>query len=222
MNQENDIQSCRRLLTEIAEMCEDASMTGSLSGGNRRTAHRFNTLLNRLVETGDLPAGLFETVPEDSTYAEIGVEARMLSSYFKSNKDKERRGDDNDRNVLIRLAPFVGKEELALLIRDQASKGGSIDMNTLTSLAPFLGQDILGEMLRANLSKQQTQKEPAEHRVKPQSPEAQEKPNYKLEPVSVNADSIDGLFDLLKSPYLSDEERENIIEKLRISTGRKG
>src|ERR1022692_592404 len=80
MDQENDIQSCRKLLNEIADMCEHASLTGSLSSGSKRTAQRFNTVLEHLSMTGTVPQGLFTPIPEDADYGEIGVEARMLGS----------------------------------------------------------------------------------------------------------------------------------------------
>lgn len=224
MNQENDIQSCRKLLNEIAEMCENASLTGSLSGGARRTAQRYNMVLQHLIEAGSVPQGLFSSIPEDAGFGEIGAEARMLAGYLPSNKEKQKSGDEGDRNILMRLAPFVGKEELGLLIREQAGKGMPLDMNTISNLAPFLGQEILGQLIRSHL-KQQTVKpaEPAAPPTAPAAPVAPQAPvkqDYRLETVSGEGATLNEMLDLLKSPYLSDEERSTLVERLRNSTGR--
>jgi hypothetical protein len=222
MSQENDIQSCRRLLNEIAEMCENASLTGSLSGGANRTAQRYNTVLKHLIGGGSVPEGLFSPIPENAEFGEIGVEARMLAGYFPSNKEKHRsREEDGDRNILIRLAPFVGKEELGLLIREQAGKGQPLDMKTISNLAPFLGQEILGQLIRTHLNSEAPK--PADAPTpKPAAPApapAAEKPDYRLETVSTEKQSVNDLLNLLKSPYLSDEERNELVEKIRVATG---
>lgn len=225
MSDENDIQSCKRLLNEISEMCEHASLTGSLSGGSRRTAQRYNSILARLTEFAVVPTGLFSALPEEADYGEIGVESRMLASYFPSNKDKHRHRDDADRNIVVRLAPFVGKEELALLIHDQAQKGMGLDMNTLSSIAPFLGQDALGKLLRDHLSKERSSPDQATAPTPPAPPEPPRPSpqpaatgDLTLKTVEPSSDRIEDLLDLLKSPYLSDEERSDAVERLRAAT----
>ena len=220
MEQENDIQSIRRLLNEIAEMCDHATLTGSLSGGARRTAQRYNALLNRLIEHGNVPSGLFTPIPEDSTFAEIGVESRMLASYFPGKRDKNREGGENDRNILLRLAPFLRQEELGLLVREQIQKGSVLDMNMLSSIAPFLGQDILGEMVRAHLKKEESEKESTTVAAQPVATAVPAVVDYRPEPVAKAPQSVSDLLDLLKSPYLSDEERNELVEKLRGATYR--
>ena len=224
MSDENEIQSCKRLLHEMSEMCEGASLTGSLSGGAKRTALRYNAILNRLTECGDLPTGLFSPLPEEVDYSEIGVEARMLAAYFPSNKDKNKHREEGDRGILMRLAPFVGPEELALLVRDQMKKGSGMDMHTLSSLAPFLGQGLLGELLRNHLAGGAPTVEPPQPEPKPSTPEPPAsptpptKPDFRLEPVSAQTERVEDLLDLLKSPYLSDEERAGAVERLRAAT----
>ena len=100
MSQENDIESCRRLLNEIAEMCDHASLTGSLASGVKRTVQRYNMVLERLTQAGDVPSGLFSTLPESADFGEIGVEARMLASYFdRDRKNKRGRRDEGARRL---------------------------------------------------------------------------------------------------------------------------
>ena len=235
MIDENEIQSSRRLLGEIADMCEHATLTGSLEGGEPRTAQRYNALLKRLTESQLVPSGLFSSLPDNSRFGEIGVEAKMLASYLPSNKHKERGGDNSDRNIIIRLAPFVHKEELAMLIRDHASKGGGLDVNTLSSLAPFLGSDMLSELLRDHLAK--TTSEVKVTAPQPPAPPTPPTPpanpssswpsqassmslaiptNDLLESVGDQSETLEDLLALLKSPYLSDEERSNAVERLRL------
>ena len=229
MDQENDIESCKRLLNEIADLCDHASLTGSLSSGAKRTAQRYNTVLAHLVNGGSVPSGLFTEVPEDSDFGEIGVEARMLASYFKSNKFKDkgrdRDRDDHERSVLMRLAPFVRQEELGMLVREQRGKGAPLDMETLTHLAPFLGQDILSELLREHLSKPaptESPRSPAPPQPTPSpapvqvpAPTLVQTADLTLQPVSTASDSLEDLLNLLKSPYLSDEERTNLVDQVK-------
>ena len=228
MIEENEIQATRRLLSEIAEMCEHATLTGSLEGGELRTAQRYNAILQRLIATQVVPVGLFSNLPDSVRFGEIGVEAKMLASYLPSSKHKEK--DSADRNVIIRLAPFVHKEELALLIRDHARNGHGLDINTLSSLAPFLGQDMLSELLRDHHAKtvaEPSAPKPPEEPIgtaKPPMPPSSIAlavvPEYQPEPTDRKQETIEDLLALLKSPYLSEEEKSQVIERLRAATGR--
>ncbi len=217
MNQQNDIESCRRLLSEIADLCDHACLTGSLSSGTSRVALRYNTILHRLVQAGDVPEGLFEQLPDGVDYGEIGVEARMLASYFENDRKQKRRDrDGRDGNILIRLAPFVRQEELGMLIREQRGAGNQLDMDTLTQLAPFLGQDVMSELLREHLKGQADPVPP----VAPAAPVAPVTPSsYALQVVDEPKKSLNELLDILKSQYLSDEERDSIVEKIRALSG---
>jgi len=202
-------------------MCDQASLTGSLSGGSKRAAQRYNSVLSYLVRSGNVPDSLFAPIPEDAGYGEIGVEARMLAGYLPSNREKNKFQDDNEKNILIRLAPFVGRDELGLLIREQIGKGVGLDMNTLSNLAPFLGQDILGELIRGHLDNRAKAQEEAPPEPTPPAPTPRETPShfdYRLEHVSTEKDSVEDLLNLLKSPYLSDEERNSLVERLRTAT----
>ncbi len=233
MNEERELEPIKQLLTEIAEMCDHASLTGSLAGGERRTAARYNSILEQLLDSGTIPESLFTKIPEGSGFSEVGVEARMLASYLAKgkNKGKSRGEDSTDRNVLVRLAPFVDKEELGLLIREHARQGGELDMNTVSVLAPFLGSDILGSLLREHLSRTAQESPAAPKESEAPAPHSQSTvPSaqvYELavassgiHPTTGKAESIEDLLDLLKSPYLSEEDRSAAVERLRAATGR--
>ncbi len=229
MNQPNDLDACRNLLNEIAELCDHASLTGSLSSGAKRTAVRYNSILQRLEQSGDVPASLFGELPEDADFGEIGVEARMLASYFsQSRRERNKRDggrDHGDPNILIRLAPFVRQEELGMLVREQRLKGSPLDMNTLTGLAPFLGQDVLSDLLREHLMQSERPTPPVPP-VPPTSPATQpahrpepaavaNTPSMTLESVEAVSDNLDDVLNLLRSQYLTDEERDALVEKAR-------
>ncbi len=218
--QENEIESYRRLLGEIAEMCEHASLTGSLVGGAWRTAQRYNSIVKRLEQDGHVPQGLFQAVPEECDFSEIGVEARMLAAYFPKDKSKREVGN-GEKGILFRLAPFLGQDELGLLIREHVGKGQTMDLNTLSGLAPFLNQQTLGELVRAHLNEAKVPAETPESKqgstaqAEPSHPSTPEAPDHKLHAVSVDKEDVEEILSLLKSPYLSDEQRNELVEKLR-------
>jgi hypothetical protein len=232
MNVQEELESSRKLLNEIAEMCEEASLTGSLSGGNRRTALRYNALLDRLIQVDAVPAATFAPLPEDAPFAEIGVEARMLSAFIKRNKLEE--GGGHEQGILLRLAPFVDKSDLSQLIHDQIHQGLTIDLDGLTRLAPFLDKSMLGDLIRGRMRESPKPKtaeevpsaaervsEPARTATAP----ATAKPAVPAEPpissardlVTTNSreEEVGVLVDLLKIPHLTSEERSDLLERLR-------
>lgn len=227
MSQSFDLDACRRLLNEISELCEHASLTGSFASGNRRTAERYNMVLSNLEKLEIVSPGMFAPFQGDPSFDEIGVEARMLAAYCgKSNHRSRDRGDDGSTSLLMRLAPFVRQEELGQLIRDQRRNGADLDMNTIANLAPFLDQDILSELLKEQMTAGAKSGGPSA----PATPVAPDAPGAvsvslvsvsgtsefnEIVPVRADSDSLDDLLNLLKSQYLSDAERDVIVEKVR-------
>ncbi|HLK15115.1 MAG TPA: hypothetical protein VKT78_09940 [Fimbriimonadaceae bacterium] len=218
MNQELDTRACKRLLNEIADLCDHASLTGSMSTGARRVVERYNSVLRRLEESGQVPAGLFGAVPETADFGEIGVEARMLAGYLRGD-DKFRHGNgrEDGRSVIVRLAPFIGQSELKELVIQQAEKGTPLDVNTITALAPFLGQEYLSKIVRDHLLRPEHPEAPSE---KPQPPSAPPAPGDSSPvPMEPDEQGIGHLLDRLQDPTLPDRERQHIIERIRIATG---
>ena len=195
-----------KLLREIADMCEHASLTGALSGGAGRVAHRYNAILERMVASGRVPTGMFEPLPETAEYGEIGVEARMLSAAVK--EDKKESVDDH---ILLRLAPFVRGEDLTDLIRQQMRTGTRFDLDMLTHLAPFMEGETLTGLLKEHLRTPPPPPTPPAPRE-----EAPPEPAY-IAPTAPapTEDRVAVLLDRLKDPRLSSEERGELIDRVR-------
>ncbi len=224
MNQEIDIKACRRLLSEIGDLCEHASLTGSMSSGAARTAERYNTVLERLVGAGIVDAGMFSAVPATANFDEVGVEAKMLAGYLPGDKNKQRDHDHGDRSMIVRLAPFIGQSELNELVRDHAKMGG-LDINLLSSLAPFLGQEYLSGLVRENLLKSAEPSVPVSPAAPP-APQVTPAPSISggasarhPVPMEANEQGVGHLLDMLQDTSLTEAERQHVIERIRIATG---
>lgn len=224
-NASNEIAACQSLLREIAELCENASLTGSLSGGAGRVGQRYNALLGRLTAQGAVPQDLFSPIPEGAGYGEIGVEARMLAGYLKQEKKKDKRS--GDPGILVRLAPFVSREDLANLIRQHWEQGTGVDMDTITHLAPFLAQEDLGKLLSSHFQAHVASEkpEPPTPPAPPAAPaEAPTRPSGSEPTMHFNEaprnpeDRLGVLLERLKDPRLSDAERLDLIERVRALT----
>ncbi|RYG44351.1 hypothetical protein EON79_15075, partial [bacterium] len=130
----SDIQTCVNLLREIAEIANHASLTGGLGGGERRAVARYNSTLSRLVQLGAVGPNLFEPLPEDAGYGEIGIEARMLAASVGKAPEEFRDEVSQDPGILLRLAPFVDRKDLGEMVREQLRQGGILDMETVAHL----------------------------------------------------------------------------------------
>lgn len=210
-----DTEATRSLLREIADLCEHASLTGALSGGAGRVATRYNSVLARLEEAGAVPPDMFSPLAPDSAYGEIGVEARMLASFIRRDKHKEKdKGGHGDANVLIRLAPFVKGQDLAKMVRLQMEQGSAMDMDLVTKLAPFLDQEMLSEILRDHLNPPAPPAPPT-----PPVPPHAEPPEPPMEALPPRApfreERISTLIERLKDPNLSHIEQAEILDRIR-------
>jgi len=150
----------------------------------------------------------------------------MLAS-FLPDTGKARWKDRIDRNILLRLAPFIDRHDLGDLIREQMKSGITIDIDGLTGLAPFLGKDILGEMLRGHIaSARQCAEEASEPAAAPSPPRAPTPPTppgspaAESSPVEGVVDQIETLAELLKNPHLSNQEREDLVDRIRAAASR--
>jgi hypothetical protein len=230
-NSYNEIASYQSLLREIADICESASLTGVFAGGAGRVLQRYNAILEKLVSSGALPPGLFLSLPEGADFGDIGVEARMLSGYLR--KEKKNLHGNGDPSVLIRLAPFVGKEDLALLIREQREQGTPLDMDTITHLAPFLNSEDLGQLIRGHLNTPSAPPQPPAPSPAPSpAPTPSPAPNPAPQPETTMRfpeapaaprnpeDRLAVLLERLKDPRLTDQERSDLIDRVRsLTTG---
>jgi hypothetical protein len=215
-DQNQEIQSCINLLREIADICEHASLTGSFHDGTRRTILRYNSTLTKLTELDAVKDGFFEVLPESATFGDVGVEARMLVSYV-AGKDKsakhKRKGGDGDSNLLIRLAPFVDAADLGMMVREHLKQGLTLDMDNLAQLAPFLDRETLGAMVREALS---AEGKPATEEEEKTEPEVVPPPV--ASPPTVAKPTLEELLDRIRYPYLSTEERDQLLQQVREQT----
>ncbi|MBC8064032.1 MAG: hypothetical protein H7Y17_04330 [Chlorobia bacterium] len=214
--QKNEIQACVSLLREIAEICEHATLMGSLDGGATRTVLRYNATLARLLQLEVVQDGFFQPLPETAGFGEIGVESRMLASFVPGQGHRPDR--HREPSLLMRLAPFVESKDLGLMVREQLKAGINIDMEQLTQLAPFLDQEMLGELVRKSLTGEAVAPTEPIAPVEPVAPVAPVAPAKVWVEKPVEAPSLDELLERLKQPHLSTEERDQVLEQIRYRT----
>ncbi len=207
----NEIGSLRRMLREIADLAENASLTGGLSSGAPRAVQRYNAVLRQLVESGAVPKGIFEELNVETTdFGQHGVDARLLSSYLKGQENECSTPGRGEASVLVRLAPFIRGEDLAALVREHISKGAHVSSHVITALAPFLGSDQLGQLVRDHMIADATAK--AEPAAPPSPPSQPRNPEpFRQEPAG---ETMEDLLTQLRQPELSREDRERIARRI--------
>ena len=211
------------MLREIGGLAEHASLSGGLSGGEPQAAKRYNSCLRQLITLNAVPAGLFEELDEESAkYGSIGVDARLLASYLRSENESDeepgrRRKRHQDSNILLRLAPFVRGEDLAELVQKQMREGADFDEDVLASLAPFMPGELLAELVHEVITKKSKS---APSAARPPEPPAE--PEAPTEPVQFHAtpslperrETQEELIAQLRDPNISAEERHEIALRI--------
>lgn len=214
MNEQNtETETLRRVLNELTDLAEGASLTGMLNGGQGRAVARYNAIAARLVELGAVQGSLYQPLPADAGYADVGIEARLLAAHLAPVKEKHKC---EDQSILMRLAPFVDSADLAELVREQMRQGSSPDMNQLTSLAPFLDRAMLGELLRSQMKTTNAHAPHAGHPA-PEAPHNRPAPESNLPVAGDQEPKPEDLLELLKNPHLSDSERQDLVQRLTAS-----
>jgi hypothetical protein len=194
---EMELEGLCHVLAQLADMAEHASLTGALSGGEKRAVNKYNAILEKLAAAGRVPQGIYESLPENVGFSEIAVEARLLASHCQSNDD--RQGETaQSASMLIRLAPFLDAKDLGTLVKEQLRQGRGMDPELLTGLAPFLEQSDLSDLIRRSIF------------PPPQSPQSPHSP-VREEAAEIRTEDV---LDLLKNPHLSVEERDALIARL--------
>src|SRR4051812_19413242 len=118
----SQLEAARRMLRELSELAEHASLTGAMEGGAGRAAARYNSCLETLEDEDSVPHGLFSKIDERTAeFGQIAVDARLLLATLNGDNEDEddddcdRRGRHRDRDrkgksgvgALIALAPFL-------------------------------------------------------------------------------------------------------------------
>lgn len=207
-----------RLLKEIAELAQEATLTGSMEGGTVRTIQRYNATLATLQERGTVPKGLFAPLPETANYGEVGVEAKMLVGFLKGEGNDDEghhkpKGGRADISILTRLAPFVDSHDLGALIAQYSAQNMSLDPDTLAQLAPFLDRGTLGQLIQKHMI---PHLRPAEAADAPEEPPAAPAPAPAPTPVppAPQQDTVAELVAKLQSGDLSEERRQQVLARL--------
>ncbi len=196
-------QSLARMLRQLGDLAEDASLTGSLKGGAPQAARRYNHCLRQLQSDDAVPQGMFEEIEESTAdFGRLGVDARLLASFI----DTERE-ESTEPSVVVRLAPFLDQQDLADLVRQQMSSGLRFDTNSISHVAPFLPSNLLGQLVQEAMRPPTPPQAPAPPPVPvPHQPHVPPQPPMKT--------SRDALIERLSQPGLSTEERIAIAHEI--------
>lgn len=230
MHQKEDnleVSQAKRMLREIGQMAEDASLTGSIKTGAARLAEFYNRVLNQLEEEDAVAPFLFEPIPAESAdFGRIAVDAHMLEAALGSPQTRRQRAEDheegNDFNAesLCALAPFLDSQDLGLLVREKMDAGVRIPDHVLTSLAPFLDSSMLGELVRQRIDRV-SKPAPPRVPVSEPPPNPADRPDISLVKEATTlasprtrAERIQELAGQLARPEISDEDRGELLRQI--------
>jgi hypothetical protein len=79
---DDPIRKISRMLSSIAEIAEQASLTGSLEKGVDVSLQQYNASLQLLEQWGAIPVGFFPSLAADSSFDAVGVASTQLASYL--------------------------------------------------------------------------------------------------------------------------------------------
>lgn len=152
------IDVARRILAELSQMAEHASLTGGLQGGQRSAVQAYNGALETLRGQGIVPEGMFEPLQaEEASYGTLAVQARLLLAILPDEGREQRRrrdrrdSDDEGLGAVVALAPFLDSEDLAQMVRERINEAAEVSDGILTALAPFLDSGDLGQLVRRRM-----------------------------------------------------------------------
>ena len=83
----NELKALFHMIEHTAKIAEDAALTGAFSGGEKRCISQFNNVLKRLNHLNAVPDGLFEELPNDASFGQIGIACHQLASYLNEELD---------------------------------------------------------------------------------------------------------------------------------------
>lgn len=110
-----EIRRLRRLLKEIADLAQHASLTDSLKQGARSAVQRYNQVLTRLEALDVVSPGLFQPLPADASFDEVGVDSKLLAGYLEEDEEEAggSKGQQGGPNIIVgSLNGLQGLEEL--------------------------------------------------------------------------------------------------------------
>jgi hypothetical protein len=118
-----EVRRLRRLLKEIADLAQGASLTGHLPDGAPSAIRRYNAVLQHLERLGVVTPGFFEPLAETAGYDELGVESKLLAGYIKEDEADAAPSEHGPHsNVIIGmggLRELSELKDLGKMIREQ-------------------------------------------------------------------------------------------------------
>ncbi len=82
-----ELRGLFHMLEHTAKIAEDAALTGAFSGGESQCISQFNNVLKRLNDINAIPDGLFEVLPTDASFSQIGIACHQLAAYLNEEVD---------------------------------------------------------------------------------------------------------------------------------------
>src|SRR4029078_11349331 len=73
-----------RMLERTVKMAEGASLTGAMSSGKEFAVRSYNSTVQHLTNTGEVPPGLFAPLPEDANLDAVGIASAQLAEYLSA------------------------------------------------------------------------------------------------------------------------------------------
>ena len=83
----NELKALFHMLEHTAKIAEDAVLTGTFSGGEKRCVSQFNNVLKRLSDLNAVPDGLFDELHTDASFSQIGIACHQLAAYLNDELD---------------------------------------------------------------------------------------------------------------------------------------
>ncbi len=145
--EEKEVKRIFRLLRTTARLAEHASLTGALSGGEKRCIRQYNSVLNRLVGAGVVPDGLFDSLEEDAKFGEVAVACSLLAAYLKDEFDDES-DEPSMEETLNQARNRLNRVRNRLRNRVGASVDEGVDLKELGELIRQALPDFLKKELQ--------------------------------------------------------------------------
>lgn len=132
---QKELKRIHRLLRQMAETVEHASLTGSLQQGGGQAIQQYNSIVARLEQIGEIPAGFFPPLTPDIPFDGIGIAAGNLAAYIEDAIEEEnpQSNGGSDREHRVDSPSF------------SVNIGGPVTLGDLESLRS------LGDILRNNM-----------------------------------------------------------------------
>ena len=112
---QQELKGLFHMLEHTAKIAEDAALTGTFSGGEARCIIQFNNVLTRLNGLDAVPNGLFDELPEDASFSQIGIACHQLAAYLNEELD-------TTSDVKGWLDSFFGKRFMENLTEELSDK----------------------------------------------------------------------------------------------------